>query len=261
MFHIARTAKTAAFAALLFVPATAAFAQGPYGVSSNVSVMGLSPGSGYNYSNSLPLDIYEEREMNPPGVTMGTQANNTVYADAMARGISQPGELLMQTDAAASHLSATYLPNSFPYGTGELRFWDTFTVTSSTLPAGTPVTLSFRSDLAVEIDGSGIYGGNFYATHTVAGKSVALQQNFRDDQPDFVTDLPLIVVNTKVGARITASGRLNLTTNSSYYAVRNNVRIWDGQASGSALLELALDSASADAYVVADSGKVYHPAN
>ena len=258
-----KTAKAFAIAAaLLVLPASSAFAQaGAYGVSSNVSVMGLNPGSGFDYSNALPLDVYELREMDPAGVTMGTKPENTVYADAMARGISQPGSLLLETDATASHLSATYLPNSFPYGAGELRSWDTFTVTSATLPVNTPVTLVFRSDLAVEIVGSGIYGGSFYATHTVAGKSVALQQTFGDQKPAFVTDLGLITVSTKVGARITTSGRLNLATNSSYCATRNGVRICDGTVKGSALLELALDSASADAYLVADSGAVYHPAN
>ncbi len=137
MLDITRSAqKLALSAALLVLPAAAASAQTPYfGVSSNVQTQGM-PGGFSNYSNGLSLDNYEYRESDPAGGTWGT-APNFLYADGAARGWAQPGELRVKADATADHLSALAIPNSSPYGFAEVRFWDTATVVSDSLPAGT----------------------------------------------------------------------------------------------------------------------------
>lgn len=264
MFHIdlskAATAKTLSIAAaLLALPLSSAFAQsGAYGVSSNVQTLGV-PGGWSDYSNGLPLDAYEYRESDPAGGHWGNQPSNTVWADAAARGWAQPGELKVKTDAAASHLSATSFSNSYPYGFAEVRYWDTVTVASDSLPAGTPVTLVFRSDLEVaELDGEGLFAGTFYGSQTFHGRTVSQQVPFSHSDMDYAVNLGLITVSTKVGARFTMSGRLYLTTRAYYY--QSSPRAFDGAISGEVSMKAVLESASADAHVVADSGAVYRPA-
>lgn len=267
MFHIdlskattAKTAKTLSIAAaLLALPVSSAFAQGAYGVLANVQTLGM-PGGTTDYSNGLPLATFEFRESDPAGGNWGNRPSNTVFADGAARAWAEQGALKVATDAKTDRLSATDFPNSYPYGFAEVRYWDTATVVSETLPAGSPVTLVFRTDFSAEIEGAGLFAGVFYGEQYVAGKSVSLQQPFSYSDMDYSTELGLITVNTKVGARFTMSGRLYLQTRAHYYVMIDGVRQYNGAASGEAVLESVLESASADAHVVADSGKVYHPA-
>lgn len=258
--QLAKTAKSLSIAAaLLALPTSAAFAQGAYGVLVNVQTLGM-PGGSTNYSNGLPLATSEFRESDPAGGNWGNKPSNTVFADGAARGWAEQGALKVATDATTDRLAATDFPNSYPYGFAEVRYWDTATVKSATLAAGTPVTLVFRTDLSAAIDGTDLFAGVFYGEQVVAGKSVALQQQFGYTDMDYSTDLGLITVNTKVGARFTMSGRLYLHTRAHYYAIVDGVRRYDGHASGEAVLASVLESASADAYLEADSGKVYEPA-
>ena len=263
MFHttFTRTAKTVALSAsLLLLPAAVASAQTPYyGVTANVQTSGM-PGSFSNYSGALSLDNYEYRESDPPGGYTG-YALTPVWADGGARGWAQPGELRISTDATANHLNATALPTSSAYGFGEVRFWDSAVVTSSTLPVGTPVTLVFRSELQVDINGRGNFSGVFYGTHTIAGRSVSLQQSFGHTDMDFTTSLPLITVSTKVGSRFNLSGRATLSTHAQYYTSTAAAGVvWDGSVTGNLVLKPVLESASEDVYLVTDAGVVYTPA-
>lgn len=264
MFDITRTAtlapaRTLALAsALLLLPAGASFAQGAYGVLANVQTLGM-PGGTTNYSNGLALDTYEYRESDPAGGYMGTQPNNTVFADGAARAWAQPGEMRVKTDATANHLAASYLPNSYPYGFAETRYWDTVTVTSDTLPVNTPVTFIFRTDLFIELSGSGAFAGTFYAENIVAGRSVSLQQTFGTLDMDYTNLMSSMVIQTKVGARFTMSGRAYLNTRAFYSQLVDNTRIWDGTVSGDMTVKPVLESASVDAHLVADSGVVYFP--
>lgn len=264
MFDITRTATLAPVrtltlaSALLLLPAGASFAQGAYGVLANVQTLGM-PGGSSNYSNGLALDTYEYRESDPAGGYMGTQPGNTVFADGAARAWAQQGEMRVKTDATANHLSATNLPGSYPYGFAETRYWDTVTVTSETLPVNTPVTLIFRTDLVLELSGSGAFAGTFYAENVVAGRSVSLQQTFSNLDMDYTTLMSSLVIQTKVGARFTMSGRAYLNTRAHYSQLVGDTRIWDGTVSGDLTVKPVFESASADAQLVADSGVVYLP--
>lgn len=265
MFDIQKSAKTLSIAAaLLALPAAAASAQTvDYGVSANVQTLGM-PGGFSNYSNGLPLDNFEYRESDPAGGYWGNTVNNTVWADGAARAWAQPGELRVKTDATADALSAKNFSNSHPYGFAEVRFWDNVTVKSDTLPAGTPVTLIFRSDLdVVQLSGTGVYSGSFYGEHRIAGRSVSQQIYFDNNDMDYQVSLGLITVNTKVGARFAMSGRLYVSTHASYWGYQGTTRIYSGQLAGEMTLKPILESASADAYLLADSGASYFvaPAN
>lgn len=259
MFDISKSAKTLALsAALLVLPASSAFAQnGAYGVSVTVQTLGM-PGGTSSYSNALPLDNFEYRESDPAGGYWGNMPSNTVFADGAARAWAQPGELRVKTDALADRLSATNFSNTHPYGFGEVRFWDTLTVKSDTLAAGTPVTLIFRSDLdVVQLGGTGAFSGVFYGDHTIAGRSVSQQIPFDNNDMDYAVSLGNITVNTKVGARITMSGRLYLSTHAFFWGYQGNGRIYSGQVAGEVSLKPVLESASADAYLIGDSGASY----
>jgi hypothetical protein len=253
MFHSAKTLAIAA--ALVAIPASAAFAQGAYGVSVSVQTLGMPGGFSVN-SGGLPLDSFEYRETDPLGGYWGNQANNTVFADGAARGWAQPGELRVATDATASAESATNFPNSYPYGFGEVRFWDTVTVTSDTLPVGTPVTMVLSSELKAKIEGEGLFAGTYYGEHSFGGRSSALQKTFSQNDVDASWILNPSVVNTKVGARFAISGRLYLHTRAHYY--QTSPRAYSGLAEGEVVLKAVLQSVSADSYLVADSGATYH---
>lgn len=258
MFDI-RTAKTVALsAALLVLPAAAASAQtGPFGVVANVQTLGM-PGGTTNYSYSLPLDNFEYRESDPAGGTWGTTPSNTVFADGAARAWAQPGELRVKADALADRLAATNFSNSHPYGFAEVRFWDNVTVTSDTLPAGTPVTLVFRTDLdVVQLEGSGAFSGSFYGTHSIAGRSVSQQIYFDNNDMDYTVSLGDITVPTKVGSRFAMSGRLYLSAHASYWGNQGTTRIYSGQVAGEMVMKPVLQSASGDVHLVADSGASY----
>lgn len=261
MLDITQSAKTFALSALLLVvPATAAYAQTPYfGVSSNVQTLGM-PGGFSNYSNGLSLDNYEYRESDPVGGNWGT-APNILYADGAARGWAQPGELRVKTDATADHGSALAIPNSSPYGFAEVRFWDTATVVSDTLPAGTPVTLVFRNDLdIVSLSGNGNFSGSFYATHTIAGRSSSQQVSFSNRDMDFTVSLGDITVNTKVGARFTLSGRLYLSTHAAYYSSSAGSLLWNGHSEGEMVLKPILISATGEVRLTTDGGATFEVA-
>ncbi len=216
------------------------------------------PGAFSNYSNGLSLDNYEYRESDPPGAYTGYVAN-PVWGDAGARGWAQPGELRVKTDATANHLNSTSPPSTDTYGFGEVRSWDSVVVTSNTLPVGTPVTLVFRNDLTVTLSGTGNFSGTFYGTHTIAGRSAALQQSYNNYDMDYTTALPNITVETKVGNRFQMSGRAYLTTHARYYTSTSHGVLWDGQVEGELLFKPVIESASGDVYLVADSGASYFP--
>ncbi len=258
MFDIRKAKTVALSAALLVLPAAAASAQsGAFGVLANVQTLGM-PGGTTNYSNSLPLDNFEYRESDPAGGTWGTTPSNTVFADGAARAWAQPGELRVKADAHADRLAATNFSNSHPYGFAETRYWDNVTVASDTLPAGTPVTLVFRTDLEViELAGSGAFSGSFYGSQSIAGRTVSQQIYFDNNDMDYVVSLGEITVSTKVGARFAMSGRLYLSAHASYYGTQGTTRIWSGDLAGELALKPVLQSASADAHLVADSGASY----
>ncbi len=258
MFHSTfDNAKTLTLAAaLLVLPASSALAQGAYGVQSNTSTLGV-PGSGHNNSNVLALETYVYREMDPAGGYWGTQANNTVWADGAAKGWSAQGEMHAYADAATDRLAATYLPNSYPYGAIETRYWDTVTVTSDSLPAGTPVTLTFRNKVTWELNASGLYGGSVNTAQTVAGRSAYTNFQFGYNVAEPSVADPIIVVPTTVGARFTMSARLNLTARAFYSANTASGQQSNGDVDADILLKMVLESATGDVEVVADSGVIY----
>jgi len=258
MFDItfSKTAKTLAIAATFFALPLSAFAQGAYGVQSNTSTLGV-PGGGFNNSNGLALETYVYREMDPLGGYWGTQANNTVWADGAAKGWSAQGEMRAYADAAADRLAATSLPNSYPYGAIETRYWDTVTVTSNTLPAGTPVTLTFRNKVNFVIHSSGLYAGSVNTAQTVAGRSAYTNFQFGYNVAEPVVVDPIIVVPTTVGARFTMSARLNLSARAYYFASTSSGPQWNGSVDTDITLKMELESATGDVEVEADSGVVY----
>lgn len=249
------TTKTLAIAAtLLVVPASSAFAQGAYGVMANVQTLGM-PGGFSDYSNGLPLDAFEFRESDPLGGIWGV-APNTVFADGAARAWAQPGELRVETDATAdAHSKNT--PSSYPYGFGETRNWDTLTVVSDTLPAGTPVTLVFNNVFDAAVGGQGLWAATFYAEQVIAGRTVYKQISISYTGSQYTTLLGDITVNTKVGSNFKISGRLYLSTRAFYYASTVNGPQWDGVAAGEVSLRPVFASASGDVRLVSASGVSY----
>ncbi len=68
----------------------------------------------------------------------------------------------------------------------------------------------------VQLGGTGTFSGTFYGEHYIAGRSVSQQIPFDNNDMDYAVSLGNITVNTKIGARITMSGRLYLSTHAFY---------------------------------------------
>jgi hypothetical protein len=257
MFHtnFPRITKSAAILAALFVLPASASAQA-YGVLANVQTAGF-PGAYNNFSGEVPLGTEEVRFANPPGTYVGL-APNQVWAEAETWGRATQGELEVKTHTVADHLSAKGFPNGHPYASSEVKFWDTATVVSDSLPAGSPVTLVFRSELDVALTGDSFFAGTFYGSHTVAGRSVSLQQTFDATDMQYSSDLSKLTVQTQVGSRIQMKGRAYLNQRSYYFATFQPP-VYDGALDGDLKLRLVLESATGGARVVGDSGVTYYP--
>lgn len=257
MNHIhLRQALSAAL--LLTLSASSAMAQ-TYGFSYRIETGGV-PGPNQNSTGSASGATELVKHADPAGGNWGTTVKNTVYADAGAHLTAKQGDMTVFADATANTLSATSFPNSYPYGFSEVRFSDSAVIESDTLPLNTPVTLTFQSDLDVDLGiPTGSVAGSFYGEHYIGGRSSYLQQTFSYGDMDYSTFMPDIVVNTKVGARINMTGRVYINLRAHYFANYVSGPVWGGSISGMARLRPVLISSNgADVRVKADSGVIYN---
>lgn len=256
MAHIhLRQALNAAL--LLTLSASSAMAQ-TYGFFYRIETGGV-PGPS-TYSSASVSGVTElVKHADPAGGNWGTTVNNTVYADAGAHLTAKQGDLTVFADATANPLAATSFPNSYPYGFSEVRFSDS-AVVESDLPLNTPVTLTFRSVLDVDLGNpTGSVSGSFYGEHRIGGGSSYLQQSFNTGNMSYSTFMPDIVINTRVGARISMTGRVYINLRAHYFANYVSGPVWGGSISGMARLRPVLISSNgADVRVKADSGVVYN---
>ena len=251
-----RNSVKAAF--LLTLCASPAMAQ-TYGFSYRIETGGV-PGPSQYSSSSVSGATELVRHADPAGGTWGTTVKNTVYADAGAHLTAKQGDMTVFTDATADPLSATSLPNSYPYGFSEVRFSDSAVIESDTLPLNTPVTLTFHSDLDVDLGTpTGSVAGSFYGEHYIGGRNSYLQQAFSTTNMSYSTFMPDIVINTRVGARISMTGRVYINLRAHYFANYASGPVWGGSISGMARLRPVLTSSNgADVRVKADSGVIYN---
>lgn len=141
-----------------FAAAAPARAVGPnYSVTAH-AVTGGMPGSGASYVGPLTGQTSADAQHDPAGTTWAYYSTQILYSDAAAFAWSDLGSLSSHVSAEAARVQATSFPAAVAANTSN-RFTDRFVVASASLPKNTPVTLTFRAELSVAWDGSGLYDG------------------------------------------------------------------------------------------------------
>ncbi|MGK3998808.1 hypothetical protein [Sorangium sp. So ce1024] len=181
----------------------------------------------------------------------------TVAGVAQGRSIARIGELDAELTAAGDRRDSTQFPNYGPGASTEARFKDSAVVSaeSDDLPAGTPVTLTFRVatwSLATAV-------GNGVASSTcqfAVGSSVrTVYWSFSSLRSPTPAPTPELTVATRVGARVAIDGLLRLS-GSAPWIIQGSSSI-GGDLAASAHCGLVLEAASAPVSLVADSGHDY----
>jgi len=247
----------AGFALTLTLAAAArpAQAQSVYFTVLASSTTNGQPGAASTTTGGLANQTSAYSESDPAGVEFGSVPQNTVYADTGAHSWADTGELHAITSAVANRLAATSFPAS-PQASTEGRFTDRITVTSASLPNGTPVTLNFRNAIEIGLGASSAYNGSVTTYFQVGSVVVSTRWDVANGKPVPTTQSPLLEVKTTVGSVLYTSGKLNTLARASYYA---SGPIFDGSIEIDATAALRLESASDDVTLVAASGIDYNP--
>jgi len=232
----ASTRPARAQAGLFSVTASAATSGQPG--SSNVTTGGLSDQT----SASIASD--------PAGVSWGL-----LYADTSAYSSASQGEIHGSSSAVAG-VSSPAGATDAPQGSTDGRFVDRITVTSGSLPAGTPVTLTFRNGIAINPSADHLYYGSVTTNFQVGGTSAATRWEMAFNKTASTVQSPVLEVRTSIGAVLYTSGRLTTLARAYFYAPGPS---YNGAMALDATATLRLESASADVTLVSASGADYNP--
>lgn len=241
----------------LTAAARPAQAQPVYFTVSASSTTNGQPGASSTTTGGLANQTSAYSESDPAGVEFGSVPQNTVYADTGAHSWANTGELHAVTSAVANRLAATSFPSS-PQASTDGRFTDLITVTSASLPNGTPVTLHFRNAIDVGLGASSAYNGSVSTYFQVGSTVASTMWTVATGKPVPSAQSPLLEVKTTVGSVLFTSGKLNTLARASYYAAGP---IFDGSIEIDATATLRLESASDDVTLVSASGVSYLPGN
>ncbi|WP_437539596.1 hypothetical protein WME79_24575 [Sorangium sp. So ce726] len=178
----------------------------------------------------------------------------TVAGVAHGRSLAQLGGLDVEIAAAGDKRDSTQFPNYGPGASSAARFKDSAVVLSG-LPAGTPVTLTFRVDTRSLATASGNGVASSTCNFTVNGSTSTANWSFSSLRSPAPAPIPAITVNTRVGNRMSFDGTLRLT-GSVPWIMQGSPSI-GGELAASAHCGLVLEAASAPVTLLADSGHDY----
>lgn len=223
-------------------------------VSATATTNGYA-GTGNVFTGALSNQTFAYAESDPAGLQFGQNPSQQLYADVGARSTATPANLYAQASSQAVRINAGSFPHS-PTASTEGRYADTLTVTSESLPNGSPVTLTFRVALDVGWQGTGLYDGYVSSSTQIGAVSVSTRWDVAYNKAVAPVQEPQIQVRTSVGARLQLSGKLNTFARGSYFVPGP---AYNGSLDLDAAATLRLESATADVTLVADSGADYNP--
>lgn len=195
-------------ASLMGFSAGIAHAQTPrFGVEASAETGGRSDIYCRVTSGLLAGEIFANAACDPAG-GISTGVYGQIYMDAAATTPqATPGRIRGAADAKGwSEHAPSGSATGYAYG----RYYDTLTIESDTLPAGTPVAITFRHEVGIEESYGGTYSVSVDHRLYVNGVSISRQWSHDPVYPPRDIYVPEITVNTKVGARVTLEGRLNV---------------------------------------------------
>lgn len=233
--------------------ATAAQAQVYYyGVQSTSQTLGYA-GTGTVDSGWLPGSLSATTFSDPPGATLSSTGYATLYADVAASSESYMGDLHATASSHANVVSGTNVPPAAaPYGYGYAFFRDRLTVTSSTLPAGSPVTIVFGNDVVINRwDRTGAYDGYIEMNLQIAAGTARTRWSSHYIYGDTTAVTPQLIIKTTVGSKLSVDGKLRVQAKTFYD--------WKtaGDNNADATARLVINQIPDGVTLVADSGTVY----
>ncbi len=143
----------------------------------------------------------------PPPARLGGGPSDPVWADSSARTGATQG--VLDAELAVLSRSGSLDGSGEPVSSwSEARFTDTLEVVSSTLPAGTPVTLTFHATLIGWRLGAGEIEGDVACTLSVDDDRATAYWTLEGKGSETEPASADLVVSTFVGARLVVTGEL-----------------------------------------------------
>lgn len=243
------------WAPLLAIVSIAAASSSAHAADFKVEAQATTGGTpGFSIVTVGPLDgeLEAAAESDPPATEWTYNLVNHLLSDAGAHTYSEIGSLSSHLTALAHRVAAKAFPAG-PTGATIGRFADRLTVVSDTLPVGTPVTLTFQNAVSVDWEASGPYSGRVVCSAQIGVVWSSVQWSIWYTEPVPEVESPLIVVETKVGAKLGITGKLSANVSASYLG--NG--LYDGDIDLDASCKTPLLDATAGVQVIADSGVDY----
>lgn len=180
--------------------------------------------------------------------------NRTLAGTAHSAASARIGVLGAEIAAIGDPRNSTQFPTYGPGGWTQARFTDS-AVVASELPAGTPVTLTFRVAATGDRSGTGNYTGSSSCALWAGGVGASSVWNFTSKTQPSSPPAPAITLQSAVGTRLPLSG--TLTVSASVVWLMQGSPFIGGEVAANGGCELVLESASAPVWLVADSGHDY----
>lgn len=255
-----RTILFAGVAASLINLAIPSFAeaQAPtFGVQATAETSLAASGTYNKVDDNQPGGTFAAATSDPAGLQF-YNGYGQVYGDALSEADAEPGRLHAVAKAESSTVTAKAFGNAVPYAVSYARYYDVLTVESASLPVGTPVKLTFRSDVDVLLSYTGNYDGSINLTLNIGAATATSKWEHKYTGTHNEVYTPLIVVNTTVGARLKVDGTLRAIARAVWFSPGPN---YGANVSFTADAALLLESASQDVTLRADSGAIYTAVN
>jgi hypothetical protein len=223
-----------------------------YGVHSTSQTLGHT-GTYTDDSQLQPGGLFADTLSDPQGATMSAPGYATLYADTAAGSEARQAELHASASSHAHVVSGTNVPNaSAPYGYGYAYFYDRLTVKSDVLPVGTPVTIVFGNDVAINRwDRTGAYDGYIEMNLQIGVGTTRSRWSSSYLYGDTTAVGSTLQIKTTVGSKLTVDAKLRVLAKTFYD--RNKA----GDNYADATARLVINEIPDNVTLQADSGTVY----
>lgn len=183
----------------------------------------------------------------------------TLYAEATSSSHSRPGHASAAAYSYAHRTSTQVSPMTNVLANAQGNFTEYYlNVESGTLPAGTEVTLKFRAATSIaKFSNENTYYGSARVELQIGSSVGYATWTTQPGVPEPEVQSPEITVKTRVGARLTFSGKAFASTAAWFY--NSSTRVTDGKLGLEVSMDVERIDAEWDVTVRSASGKIFQP--
>ena len=187
-----------------------------YGVETDAETLGY-PGC-YNSTTYLPNGTYVSSVADPAGATLTSPYYGSMFDDVGASAEAQQPVLHAQAISHTNSINATSgFSGSAPYGYGYAHSFDRVTVTSNSLPKGTPVTIVFGNQVDLNTwTYSGLYDGYIDMSLQIGVGTAHSRWSASYLYGVTASEAPRLTIQTTVGAQFSIDGKLRAQAKTFY---------------------------------------------